>query len=95
MRFSRSRSSSGESLHALEARYRAPLTSNTCTLLVRLRPSREILSAQESLKALSTKATSVQADCTKAEADNEMLQNYIDSITKSLAAKGSGGGGGG
>ncbi|CAO1624251.1 unnamed protein product [Jaminaea pallidilutea] len=55
---------------------------------------REILSAQESLKALSTKATSVQADCTKAEADNEMLQNYIDSITKSLAAKGSGGGSG-
>jgi hypothetical protein len=29
----------------------------------------------------------VQADCTKAETDNEMLQTYIDEVTKSLAAK--------
>ncbi|PWN25612.1 hypothetical protein BDZ90DRAFT_223191 [Jaminaea rosea] len=49
---------------------------------------KEILSSQESLKALVTRVQGVQADCTKAEADNEMLQSYVESVTKSLAAKG-------
>lgn len=43
---------------------------------------------QDSLKGLSARVQSVKADCTKAEADNEMLQAYIDSVTRSLAAKG-------
>lgn len=42
---------------------------------------------QESLRGLASRVASVQADCTKAEGDNEMLQAYIDSVTKSLAAK--------
>lgn len=37
--------------------------------------------------ALMARVAAVRADCTKAEADNEMLQTYIDSVTKSLAAK--------
>lgn len=51
---------------------------------------KDILSTQESLKALVARVQAVQADCTKAEADNEMLQSYIDSVTKSLAKKGAG-----
>lgn len=43
---------------------------------------------QESLKGLTSRVQTVQADCAKAEADNEMLQAYIDSVTRSLAAKG-------
>lgn len=49
--------------------------------------NREILTMQESLRGLASRVSSVQADCTKAESDNEMLQAYIDSVTKSLAAK--------
>lgn len=29
----------------------------------------------------------VQQECTKAEAENEMLQTYIDGITKNMASK--------
>jgi predicted GNAT superfamily acetyltransferase len=36
---------------------------------------------------LMSRIVSVKQDCQKAEADNEMLQMYIDSVTKSLAAK--------
>lgn len=36
---------------------------------------------------LMSRISTVQQDCVKAEADNEMLQMYIDSVTKSLAAK--------
>ncbi|EPQ32183.1 uncharacterized protein PFL1_00380 [Pseudozyma flocculosa PF-1] len=48
---------------------------------------REIIAMQDGLRGLLTRVTSVKDDCTKAEADNEMLQTYIDSVTKSLAAK--------
>ncbi|PWN39744.1 hypothetical protein IE81DRAFT_280399, partial [Ceraceosorus guamensis] len=48
---------------------------------------REIQNQQSSLKALLARVMAVKADCTKAEADNEMLQTYIDSVTKSLAAR--------
>ncbi|PWN92039.1 hypothetical protein FA10DRAFT_284943 [Acaromyces ingoldii] len=48
---------------------------------------RDIMASQDSLRALLARVSSVQADCQKAEADNEMLQMYIDSVTKSLAAK--------
>lgn len=47
----------------------------------------EIMAMQDGLRALLSRVTSVKEDCTKAEADNEMLQTYIDSVTKSLAAK--------
>ncbi|CAO1626875.1 unnamed protein product [Sympodiomycopsis kandeliae] len=49
---------------------------------------KEITQMQDSLKGLSSRVQSVKADCSKAEADNEMLQAYIDSVTRSLAAKG-------
>ncbi len=39
------------------------------------------------LPALLWRVGSVREECAKAEADNEMLQTYIDSVTKSLAAK--------
>ena len=45
------------------------------------------MAMQDGLRALLSRVTSVKEDCTKAEADNEMLQTYIDSVTKSLAAK--------
>ncbi|PWN33753.1 uncharacterized protein FA14DRAFT_168296 [Meira miltonrushii] len=48
---------------------------------------KDILGMQEGLKGLMTRISTVQQDCVKAEADNEMLQMYIDSVTKSLAAK--------
>ncbi|KDN48194.1 hypothetical protein K437DRAFT_267683 [Tilletiaria anomala UBC 951] len=48
---------------------------------------REIVAMQDGLKALLWRVTSVKEECSKAEADNEMLQAYIDSVTKSLAAK--------
>ncbi|CAO1635565.1 unnamed protein product [Parajaminaea phylloscopi] len=55
---------------------------------------KDILQLQESLKALVNRVQSVEDDCTKADADNEVLQSYIDSVTKSLAAKGAAAGGG-
>lgn len=39
------------------------------------------------LAGLMSRITAVKQDCAKAEADNDMLQMYIDSVTKSLAAK--------
>lgn len=42
---------------------------------------------QDGLRALISRVNTVKEDCKKAEADNEMLQTYIDSVTKSLAAK--------
>lgn len=36
---------------------------------------------------LIAKTATVQQDCAKAESENVMLQQYIDSVTKSLAAK--------
>ncbi|PWZ01382.1 hypothetical protein BCV70DRAFT_73088 [Testicularia cyperi] len=48
---------------------------------------REIMAMQDGLRALLTRVSTVQEDCKKAEADNEMLQTYIDTVTKSLAAK--------
>ncbi|PWN96325.1 hypothetical protein FA09DRAFT_331550 [Tilletiopsis washingtonensis] len=56
-------------------------------MLTQAPPASEIQSQQSSLKALLARVASVQADCTKAETDNEMLQTYIDEVTKSLAAK--------
>jgi len=37
--------------------------------------------------ALLSRVSTVKEDCKKAEVDNEMLQTYIDSVTKSLAAR--------
>ncbi|KAJ1030078.1 hypothetical protein NDA16_000991 [Ustilago loliicola] len=48
---------------------------------------REIMAMQDGLRALISRVIAVKDDCKKAEADNEMLQTYIDSVTKSLAAK--------
>ena len=48
---------------------------------------REIIAMQDGLRALISRVNTVKDDCKKAEADNEMLQTYIDSVTKSLAAK--------
>ncbi|CCF51109.1 hypothetical protein NDA11_005351 [Ustilago hordei] len=48
---------------------------------------REIMAMQDGLRALISRVNAVKEDCKKAEADNEMLQTYIDSVTKSLAAK--------
>lgn len=48
---------------------------------------REIMAMQDGLRALLARVNTVKEDCKKAEADNEMLQTYIDSVTKSLAAK--------
>lgn len=42
---------------------------------------------QDGLRALTSRVQAVKDDCAKAEADNEMLQTYIDSVTKSLAAR--------
>lgn len=47
----------------------------------------EIMAMQDGLRALISRVNAVKEDCKKAEADNEMLQTYIDSVTKSLAAK--------
>lgn len=47
----------------------------------------EIMAMQDGLRALVNRVNTVKDDCKKAEADNEMLQTYIDSVTKSLAAK--------
>ncbi|PWN53982.1 hypothetical protein IE53DRAFT_383509 [Violaceomyces palustris] len=48
---------------------------------------REILAMQDGLRALLQRVSKVKQECEKAESDNEMLQTYIDSVTKSLAAK--------
>ncbi|UZJ57304.1 hypothetical protein CBS101457_006624 [Exobasidium rhododendri] len=48
---------------------------------------KDIMTMQEGLKGLIARVTSVQKECIKAEADNVTLQQYIDSVTKSLAAK--------
>lgn len=45
------------------------------------------MAMQDGLRALISRVNTVKEDCKKAEADNEMLQTYIDSVTKSLAAK--------
>lgn len=45
------------------------------------------MAMQDGLRALISRVNAVKEDCKKAEADNEMLQTYIDSVTKSLAAK--------
>ncbi len=58
-------------------------------LLLRIATGRcsEIMAMQDGLRALISRVSTVKDDCKKAEADNEMLQTYIDSVTKSLAAK--------
>ena len=37
--------------------------------------------------AMQQRLNQVQAECIKSETNNEMLQSYIDSITKKLATK--------
>ncbi|WFD32376.1 hypothetical protein MSPP1_003421 [Malassezia sp. CBS 17886] len=48
---------------------------------------REVLSLQGGLAALQQRLAAVQQECSQAETQNEVLQTYIDSITKSLATK--------
>ncbi|KAE8249192.1 hypothetical protein A4X13_0g5307 [Tilletia indica] len=46
---------------------------------------KDVLAMQDSLRALLTRVTTVKEDCTKAESENETLQTYVESVTKSLA----------
>ena len=48
---------------------------------------REILTMQSSMSALQERLVSVQRQCASAESENEMLQTYIDGITKNMASK--------
>ncbi|KAE8210725.1 hypothetical protein CF319_g6673 [Tilletia indica] len=50
---------------------------------------KEVIAMQDSLRALLTRVTSVKEDCTKAESENETLQTYVESVTKSLATSSS------
>ncbi|KAK0526288.1 hypothetical protein OC834_004857 [Tilletia horrida] len=56
---------------------------------------KEVAAMQDSLRALLTRVNTVKDDCAKAESENEVLQTYVESVTKSLAASSSGGGGAG
>ncbi|KAL9936072.1 hypothetical protein V8E36_004914 [Tilletia maclaganii] len=47
---------------------------------------KEITAVQDSLRALLTRVNTVKDDCAKAESENETLQTYVESVTKSLAA---------
>ncbi|KAK0550291.1 hypothetical protein OC861_003050 [Tilletia horrida] len=55
---------------------------------------KEIIANQDSLRALLNRVNSVKDDCTKAESENETLQTYVESVTKSLAAASSNANGG-
>ena len=39
------------------------------------------------IAALQQRVSTVQEDCAKSESENEVLQAYLDSITKNLALK--------
>lgn len=48
---------------------------------------RQVLSLQSGMTALHERLASVQRDCKNYENENEMLQTYIDGITKNMASK--------
>ncbi|CAD6980111.1 unnamed protein product [Tilletia controversa] len=54
---------------------------------------RDVVSMQDSLRALLTRVSTVKEDCTKAESENETLQTYVESVTRSVASSTSSPGG--
>ncbi|TBU28640.1 hypothetical protein BD309DRAFT_845202, partial [Dichomitus squalens] len=48
---------------------------------------KEIVAAQEDLRAMISKAKSVQADVDKLASGNETLQMYIDNLTMQMAKR--------
>lgn len=59
----------------------------TGTVAEKERLVREILTLQGSMSALQERLTNVQRQCASAESENEMLQSYIDGITKNMKTK--------
>ncbi|KXN88215.1 hypothetical protein AN958_07674 [Leucoagaricus sp. SymC.cos] len=49
--------------------------------------TKEIKTCQEGLRAMLTKVQNVQKDVDKLTSSNEMLQMYIDNLTKQMASR--------
>ncbi|SHO76961.1 Uncharacterized protein MSYG_1300 [Malassezia sympodialis ATCC 42132] len=70
-----------------QAAWTASSEPTTGTVAEKERLVREVLSLQSGLAALQERLWQVKQECAKSETENEMLQTYIDSITKSMASQ--------